>query len=66
MKIRCVWEHNGDNSIVYSDNYIGLFTRGRTKDIALGKMGDEVRSYLHWRNVLEPKRECSTLQSIKN
>ena len=53
MKIRCVWEHNGDDSIVYSDNYIGTFTRGRTKDIALGKMVDEVRSYLHWRNGLE-------------
>ncbi|MCH5270038.1 MAG: hypothetical protein J1E83_04755 [Lachnospiraceae bacterium] len=53
MKIRCVWEHNGDDSIIYSDNYIGAFTRGRTKDIALGKMADEVRSYLHWRNGLE-------------
>lgn len=50
MKIRCVWEHNGEDSIVYSDNYIGAFTRGRTKDIALGKMVDEVRSYLLWRN----------------
>ena len=55
MKIRCVWEHNGDDSIVYSDNYIGAFTRGQTKDIALWKMGDEVRSYLHWKNVLEPE-----------
>ena len=53
MKIRCVWEHNGDDSIVYSDNYIGAFARGQTKDIALGKMADEVRSYLHWKNGLE-------------
>ena len=55
MKIRCVWEHNGDDSIIYSDNYIGAFTRGQTKDIAMGKMVDEVRSYLHWRHVLEPE-----------
>lgn len=55
MKIRCVWEHNGDDSIIYSDNFIGAFTRGRTKDIALGKMADEIRAYLHWRNGLEPE-----------
>ena len=55
MKIRCVWEHNGDDSIVYSDNYIGAYTRGRTKDIALGKMAGEVRAYLRWKNGSEPE-----------
>ena len=55
MKIRCVWEHNGDDSIIYSDNLIGAFTRGRTKDLALGKMADEVRAYLRWRNGCEPE-----------
>ena len=55
MKIRCVWEHNGDDSIIYSDNFIGAFARGRTKDIALGKIAGEVRSYLHWRGGLEPE-----------
>lgn len=53
MKIRCVWEHNGDDSLIYSDNLIGAFTRGRTRDIALGKMAGEVRSYLHWRDGTE-------------
>ena len=55
MKIRCVWEHNGDSSIVYSDNFIGAFARGRTKDIALGKMAGEIRSYLRWRGGPEPE-----------
>ena len=55
MKIRCVWEHNGEDSIIYSDNFIGAFTRGRTKDIALEKMADEVRVYLRWRNGSEPE-----------
>ena len=50
MKIHCVWEHNGNDSLLYASNYIGAFTRGKTKDIALSKMSDEVRSYLHWRN----------------
>ena len=55
MKIRCVWEHNGDDSILYSDNLIGAFTRGRTKEIALGKMAGEARAYLRWRNGTEPE-----------
>ncbi len=25
MKIRCVWEHNGNDSILYADNFIGVF-----------------------------------------
>lgn len=48
MKIRCVWEHNGDDTILYSDNYIGAYTRGATKDIALQKMTKEIKSYLKW------------------
>ena len=55
MKIRCVWEHNGDDSILYSDNLIGAFTRGRTKDIAMEKMAGEVRAWLRWRNGSEPE-----------
>lgn len=48
MKIRCVWEHNGNDTLLYSDNFIGAFTRGRTRDIALGKMKAEAESYLLW------------------
>ena len=48
MKIRCVWEHNGSDSILYSDNFIGAFTRGESREAALAKMADEVTSYLHW------------------
>lgn len=40
---------------MYSDNYIGAFTRGETKDIALSKMADEIKSYLHWKNDSEPE-----------
>ena len=28
MKVKCVWEHNGDDSILYASNFIGAFTRG--------------------------------------
>lgn len=48
MMIRCVWEHNGNDSLLYSDNFIGAFTRGQSMDIALGKMGREIASYRYW------------------
>lgn len=49
MKIRCVWEHNGDDSILHADNFVGAYTRGESKDIALQKMVREVMSYLKWK-----------------
>ncbi len=55
MKIRCVWEHNGDDSILYSDNYIGAFTRGQTKEVALKKMQAEVKSYINWKGETAPE-----------
>lgn len=48
MKIRCVWEHNGNDSILYAINYIGAFTRGKSKDEAIQKMPSEICSYLKW------------------
>ena len=35
MKIRCVWEHNGDDSILYADNFVGAYTRGEWKGEAV-------------------------------
>lgn len=60
MKIRCVWEHNGSDSLIYSDNLIGAFTRGATREAALEKMTDEITSYLNWKGeevpaIIEPE-----------
>ncbi len=48
MKIECVWEHNGNDSMLYSCNNIGAFTRGTTKEEAIGKMPHEIASYTKW------------------
>lgn len=50
MKIKCVWEHNGNDSLLYSSNYIGAFSRGDSKEVALAKMKEEVAAYLRWKN----------------
>lgn len=49
LKINCIWEHNGGDTLLYSDNFIGAYTRGDTFECALAKMPDEVISYLKWR-----------------
>lgn len=59
MKIKCVWEHNGNDSLLYATNYIGAFSRGETKEIALGKMQSEVEAYLRWKN--ESRQESEEL-----
>lgn len=49
MKIKCVLEHNGNDSLLYSSNLIGAFTRGKSKEEALSKMEAEAKSYLLWK-----------------
>ena len=48
MKIKCVWEHNGNDSLIYSGNLIGVYTRGVSKEDALKKMESEIISYCAW------------------
>ena len=49
MKIRCVWEHNGDDSILYAENFVGAFTRGPSLEEASLKMPEEIRRFQLWK-----------------
>lgn len=55
MIIRCIWEHNGDDTLLYAENFIGAFARGENCEIALNKMPNEVSSYLKWCGKPVPK-----------
>ena len=48
MKIDCVWEHNGNDTLLYAVDYIGAYTRGESLEIAKEKMPEEIASYLRW------------------
>ena len=48
MIVECVWEHNGDDSLLYAANLPGAYTRGESKAVAVQKMAAEVRDYLAW------------------
>lgn len=48
MKVKCVWEHNGGDSILYAENFAGAYARGASKAEAIQKMPAEIKSYLKW------------------
>lgn len=48
MTIRCVWEHNGNDSLLYCVDLVGAYTRGESLEVAVSKMNEEVSSYLKW------------------
>ena len=48
MTINCVWEHNGNDTLLYASDYIGAYTRGESLEIAKAKMPQEIVAYLKW------------------
>lgn len=55
MKIECVWEHNGSDTLLYAVNLPGAYARGESKEIAVEKMAAEVCSYLRWKGEAVPE-----------
>lgn len=51
MNIECIWEHNGDDTLLYSVQFPGAFARGRDKKAAAAKMAQEIRSYAAWLSI---------------
>jgi len=56
MEVKCVWEHNGGDSLLYARDFTGAFTRGASKEEAMEKMPREIRAYLRWRGMDVPDR----------
>lgn len=54
MKIRCVWEHHGSDTLLYAVDYPGAYARGADRDAALRKLPGEVSSYLRWQGRVAP------------
>ena len=46
--MKCVWEHNGNDTLLYSIDYVGAYTRGNTLDAAIAKMCSEIDTYSLW------------------
>jgi len=54
MKIGCIWEHNGDDTILYARELPGAYARGASREEAMGKMHREALSYLRWAKMYVP------------
>lgn len=54
MKIECVWEHNGNDTLLYAVNMPGAYTRGESLKVAADKMESEARSWLKWSRAAAP------------
>lgn len=46
--MRCVWEHNGNDTLLYSVDYVGAYTRGCSLEAAMSKMRSEIEMYSLW------------------
>lgn len=46
--INCVWEHNGDDTLLYATDYVGAYARGENLEAAMAKMPQEIASYCKW------------------
>ena len=54
MKINCFWEHNGNDTLLYAEDFPGAFARGESLSAAMAKMPAEIASYLAWRGDPDP------------
>ena len=55
MVINTLWEHNGNDTLLYAIDFPGAYARGENPDIAISKMPREIRSYLKWCNADLPE-----------
>ena len=46
--MRCVWEHNGNDTLLYSVDCVGAYTRGSSLEAAMAKMSAEIEAYSLW------------------
>jgi len=55
MPIRCVWEHNGGDSLIYAEDFPGAYSRGASRAEALAKLPEEVRAWCRWAGQAGPE-----------
>ena len=46
--MKFVWEHNGNDTLLYSIDYVGAYTRGNNLDTAIAKIQSEIDAYSFW------------------
>jgi len=70
MEVRCVWEHNGGDTLLYCVEQVGAYARGESLEKAAQKLPAELASYAAWRGETAPgsvrlcivQEKCSDLR----
>lgn len=62
MKIHCIWEHNGEDTLLYAADYPGAYARGTSLQEAAEKLPSEVHSYQRWAGLTEESDEAEIVQ----
>ena len=57
MKIRCIWEHKGEDTILWAADYPGAFARGAGLSEAMGKLPEDLKDWSEWTGQSAP--ECA-------
>lgn len=50
MTVNYIWEHNGNDTLLYADNFPGAYARGESREAAFKKLEPEIKSFLLWRD----------------
>lgn len=50
-----VWEHNGNDTLLYSQDFVGAFTRGNDLPQAMDKVHKEMKAYSLWSDIALPE-----------
>ena len=66
VTVRCAWEHNKSDSLLYAVDFVGAYTRGENLKAATEKMPSEIRSYLKWTGGPIPNAFSVVLTEEKN
>lgn len=59
MIIRAIIEYNEEGYMIFAENFPGAFSRGKTREEALGKLPGEVRQFLLWSTGTKCAEDCS-------
>lgn len=63
MIVECIWEHNDGDTLLYSSNFIGAYTRGSSLQEAIKKMPKEIILYESWKgNTINEPLEIKIVQ----
>ena len=56
MKIACIWEHNGQDTLLYARDFPGVYGRGENLEEAKEKVLQDLQSYCCWLALPVPEK----------